>query len=121
MPGLNFLQKLHRICQICDNQEQKVEDEFHFIFECKMYDNERFLWLQNLTTPTNFLTNSPEKKLDLVLNDPRNVKLTAQFLINIFDIRSKIVNSLPSTNDATSTSNLFHLLPHDQCPACNKL
>jgi hypothetical protein len=114
-----------RLCQVCDNNEQKVEDEYHFIFECQKYEHERFLWLNNLQIPTNFLIETSEKKLDFALNDPNNVKLTAQFIINIFDSRSKIVNNLPSTNNllstnnVTSTNNLFHLLPHDQCPACS--
>ena len=60
--------------------------------------------------PTNFETETPEIFFDLVLNEPKNVKLTAQFLINIFDTRSKIVNNLPSTNNPVS---LFNLSPQD--------
>ena len=65
-----------------------------------------------------FLQESPEIKYNLVLNEHNNVKHNAQFLINIFDSRSKIVTKLPSIDYATSTNNLFHLLPQDQCPAC---
>jgi hypothetical protein len=104
-----------RLCQTCTNAEQRIEDEYHFIFECKAYEHERFLWIHKMELPTNFETETPEKKFDLVLNEPKNVKLTAQFLINIFDTRSKIVNNLPSTNNPVS---LFHLSPQDQCPAC---
>ena len=103
-----------RLCQVCN--EQKVEDEFYFIFECNKYDQERSSWLNKLKTPDNFSTETQEKKLDLVLNDHSNVKLTAQFIINIFDIRSKIVNNLPGLN-----SRIFHLSPQDQCPACAHL
>ena len=45
-----------RLCQVCENREEKVEDEFHFIFECKKYDQERSLWLNNIKTPANFAT-----------------------------------------------------------------
>ena len=105
-----------RLCQVCN--EQKVEDEFHFLFECKIYEQERFLWLNKLRLAANFQQKTQEEKLDLVLNEHTNVKLTAQYIIDIFDSRSKIVNKLPSTNNATSTITLFHLLPQDQCPAC---
>ena len=116
-----------RLCQVCENDEHKTEDEYHFIFECRKYHYERLVWLQKIVVPANFLTLPPEYKLDLVLNDPNNVKLTAQYIINIYDIRSKVINKLPSTtnlystNNATSTNTLFHLQPHDQCPACNSL
>ena len=103
-----------RLCQVCN--EQKVEDEFHFLFECKIFEQERFLWLNKLRLAVNFHQKTQEEKLDLVLNEHTNVKLTAQYIIDIFDSRSKIVNKLPSTNNATSI--LFHLLPQDQCPAC---
>ena len=66
-----------------------------------------------LTTPENLLELPEEEKVGIVLNHPSNVKLTAQFLINIFDIRSKIMSRLPSE------LKVLHLLPHDQCPACN--
>ena len=61
--------------------------------------------------PPNFNELPEVEKLRLVLNKPVNVKYTAQFIINIFDIRSKVVNKL-------SVFNPFHLVPHDQCPAC---
>ena len=54
-----------------------------------------------------------EQKLKLVLNDHNNVKLSAQFLINIYDVRSKLVTSHRDQNIV-----MYHLLPHDQCPAC---
>ena len=79
---------------------------------------ERVLWLSKLKVAANFLQESPEIRFNLVMNEHNNVKHTAQFLINIFDSRSKIVTKLPSIDYATSTNNLFHLLPQDQCPAC---
>ena len=105
-----------RFCQVCN--EQKLEDELHFLSECKIYEQERLLWLNKLRFAANFQQKTQEEKLDLVLNEHTNVKLTAQYIIDIFDSRSKIVNKLPSTNNATSTITLFHLLPQDQCPAC---
>ena len=61
----------------------------------------------------NGFQNLPDvEKLNLVLNQHSNVKHTAQFIIVSFDIRSKAVNKLPMYNP-------FHLVPHDQCPACH--
>ena len=104
-----------RLCQICTNDGQRIEDEYHFIFDCKAYEHERFLWKHKMELPANFETETQEKKFDLVLNEPKNVKLTAQYLISIFDTRSKIVSNLPST---ANPINLVHLSPQDQCPAC---
>ena len=51
-----------RLCQICTNAEQRIEDEieYHFIFECKAYDHERFLWLHKMELPKMFETETPE-------------------------------------------------------------
>ena len=54
--------------------------------------------------------------MNIVFNDHNNVKLSAQYLINIYDKRSKIV-TIKTTNDDQNIV-LYHLLPHDQCPAC---
>ena len=103
-------------CLVCPNQNQEVENEVHFLFNCQTYQAERLAWTQKLTVPDNFLTLPEAEKLDFVLNTHSNVKPTAQYIINIFDKRSKIVNNLPSAmNDNTV---LYHLEPHDQCPAC---
>ena len=102
-----------RICLVCENLEKNVENEFHFLYKCSKYQFERLTWLEKLTTPENFLELPEEEKVGIVLNHPSNVKLTAQYIINIFDIRSKIMSRLPSE------PKVLHLLPHDQCPACN--
>ena len=105
-----------RTCLVCPNQNQEVENEVHFLFNCQTYQAERLAWTQKLTVPDNFLTLPEAEKLDFVLNTHSNVKPTAQYIKNIFDKRSKIVNNLPSAmNDNTV---LYHLEPHDQCPAC---
>jgi hypothetical protein len=113
------LEEAARICQVCENQDQKIENEIHFVFECDKYQTERNIWLEKLAIPENFLVLPQAEKLHLVLNHPSNVKPTAQYIIDIFDIRSKIINNQPSINNQQSTNYIFHLLPHDQCPACN--
>ena len=103
-----------RTCLVCNNQE--IENEAHFLFNCQTYQAERLAWTQKLTVPDNFLNLPVIEKLDLVLNTHSNVKPTAQYIINIFDKRSKIVNNLPNTMHDNPV--LYHLEPHDQCPAC---
>ena len=85
-----------RVCLVCtsdDNLEnvvnQEVEDEFHYIFSCNRYDAIRTLWLSKLSLPENFSNFEKSEKLKFVLNEPDNVKLTAQFIIDAYQIRSK--------------------------------
>ena len=104
-----------RICQVCENLDQKIEDEYHFTFECCKYQPERLKWFQKLEIPDNFQTLTKAEKLGIILNHPSNVKLTSQYLINIFDIRSKTIKELQGA------SKIFHLYPHDICPACNPI
>ena len=103
---------MDRLCQVCENPGANIENENHFLFQCPEYQTERENWLNKMVIPTNFIDLSEDEKLQLVLNNPENVKLTAQFVISSFDIRSKVLNKLPVFNP-------FHLVPHDQCPACH--
>ena len=104
MPALGCHQNLDCAKYV---MKKKIEDEFHFIFECKQYEHERFLWLNKLKKPVNFLQQTVDKKLEIILNEANNVKVTAQYIIYIFGSRSKVVNNLP----VTSPNTLFHLLP----------
>ena len=80
-----------RVCQIgCE--EDSVENEYHWIFKCTVYNNIRFAWLSELKTPNNFLNLGAAEKLNVVLNWPDNVKCTAQYLIDICNVRSKIIH-----------------------------
>ena len=104
-----------RICQVCENLDQKIEDEFHFVFECCKYQPERLKWFEKLNIPDDFQTLTKPEKLGIILNHPDNVKLTSQYLINIFDVRSKIIQELQGA------SKILHLYPPDTCPACNPI
>ena len=94
---------------------ENIENENHFLFECNRYQSERLSWLAKISKPENFLVLPQAEKFSVVLNHPSNVKHTAQYIINIFDIRSKIINA----SNIVNVPRLVHLLPHDQCPACN--
>ena len=94
-----------RICQVCENLDQKVENEFHFTFECSKYQPERLKWFEKLEIPENFQKFTETEKLGIALNHPANVRLASQYLINIFNIRSKTVKELQGA------SKIFHLYP----------
>ena len=69
------------------------ESEYHVLFICGKYDNLRQVWLSKLNKPPDFSTLPHHDKFKVVLNDPKNVKYTAQFLIDMLDLR-RLLNNL---------------------------
>ena len=55
-----------------------------------MYKNLREAWLSKLTKPENFSHLPPQDKLKLVLNKPENVRLTAQYIVSVMDLRRQL-------------------------------
>ena len=88
------------------------ESELHFLLQCEAYENERAAWLSSPTMPGDFITLPPDEKLKKVLNDDKNVKKTAQYIIDIYDKRSKVVSILPSTNQE-------RILVRAECVRCS--
>jgi hypothetical protein len=85
------------VCKAFNNPSQNprldhIETEVHYLFSCSAYRNERDDWLRKMNLPPNFDQMTVEIKLRVVLNDPSNVKPTAQFIVKAYDIRSKILN-----------------------------
>ena len=68
-----------------------VENEKHYLFFCLGYCDLRFKWLNSLCQPDNFNFISTDEKLKIVLNQHENVKLTAQFILDAWDRRSKLL------------------------------
>ena len=87
-----------RICLVCRDTnvsvslEPCVENEFHFIYVCSKYSNLRNSWLENLVKPENFENLDQGSRLGIALNMHENIKATAQFIINAYDMRSKVIN-----------------------------
>ena len=86
-----------RTCLVCvqgnhEGHQDQVENEHHFIFICRTYANLRREWLEKITVPDNFDNLEQCEQLSIVLNHPDNVKLTSQFVISAFDMRSKVIN-----------------------------
>jgi len=80
-----------RICLACDT-ENEVENESHFMFQCGAYKDERDSWLSKMTLPENFIDQPDADKFKVVLNNPTNVKHTANFIIAAFHLRGKIIH-----------------------------
>ena len=85
-----ILPENERLCY-CQNGEH--ECEYHVLFICVKYSNLRQLWLQKLTKPDNFTNLPRNERFDIVLNQPNNVKYTAQYIIDLMDLR-RLLNDL---------------------------
>ena len=79
-----------RFCQVgCEGLF--VEDEYHILFICSRYNQLRLPWFNKIKIPENFQNMQQIEKLKLDLNSPENVKITGQFLVDISNVRSKIL------------------------------
>ena len=85
-----ILPEAQRLCY-CQNGDP--ESECHVIFICEKYNNLRQVWMNKLLKPENIDAMSNPDKLKITLNEPCNVKYTAQFLIDILDLR-RLLNNL---------------------------
>ena len=80
-----------RLCPSC-NDAESIESEEHFIFKCVKYSEIRQIWIDKLLKNEDFVNLDPSEKFKVIFDQPENIKLTAQFIINIFDLRSKIIS-----------------------------
>ena len=89
IPRLSEEDRICLICSLNENSSQLIESESHFLFHCIGYHEERELWYSKMSLPQNFPLASDETKLKLVLNHPKNIKYTADFIAVALDIRNK--------------------------------
>ena len=82
-----------RFCVTCPNPNNEIECETHYLFSCTAYDGLRESWLTNLEKPDNFNSLDIQQKLKIVMNRAANVKPTANYILNAFEIRSKILSA----------------------------
>ena len=89
------LTESERICLVCRSSQNSstdpVESEIHYLFDCNAYNTERDTWYSKMTLPENFQLLGAENKLKIVLNEHCNVKHTAQFILDAYNIRSKVL------------------------------
>ena len=68
-----------------------VESECHFLLSCTGYDRLRHAWLDKLNLPQSFYSLEDTEKIHTLLNDVSYVKHTAQFIVDAFNLRSKLI------------------------------
>ena len=88
-------QRIPEVDRICIVTEEcmamaKVENEFHFVLYCSGYRDIRQQWLNSLTLPDNFDTLTDTGKMAVLIN-LSNVKSTAQFTVEAFKQRSRLL------------------------------
>ena len=93
-----------RYCASCRN---KIEDEYHMLFECKLYDE-----LRNTLVPRHFRTRPSMFKLIEFINSASNKQIRglAKFVYNAFKIRSNLVWPMGNNSICAYTFELFMLL-----------
>ena len=74
--------------------KNEIESEIHLLFHCNRYNYIRSKWFKKLTLPPDYILLNKYERLKTVLNDAKNVKCTAQFIIEAMGIRSKALLSL---------------------------
>ena len=79
-----------RLCTLCD--DTKVEDEFHFMMQCNKYENERNIFIENIS---NYCINFRELNLQnkflwLLSNEDKQIcKDLGHLIKRCFDIRKE--------------------------------
>ena len=85
------LDENQRLCQAC-NDGISIENEYHIYFQCTVYNVMRRSWIGTLIVPEHFFELQAVEKFKLIYNKPENVKVTAQYILDEFNKRSKTVN-----------------------------
>ena len=68
-----------------------METESHFLLQCSGYNDLRQSWLEKLELPDNFSERAEADQISILVNTPEYVKPTAQFIIDAFELRSKLL------------------------------
>ena len=81
-----------RVCSVTEEcaAELRVETESHFLFYCGGYRQLRQQWLDSVNVPENFDQLADNGKIK-VLTNLDNVKATAQFIVEAFNHRNKLL------------------------------
>ena len=91
------LEIYERLCPVCTESKiqqglvPEIENEVHFLFFCEQYDKLRADWFSTLNKPENFCILDEATKLNIVLNQQENCKPSAQFIVDAYGFRSKLL------------------------------
>ena len=78
-----------RLCKFCDVIPASVETEYHFLFECSKYNNERAVLFNHVfKLYPNFLTLEMSEKWEIVMNCKQILPKTGQFIVNAMEVRN---------------------------------
>jgi hypothetical protein len=81
-----------RHCKFCNANPPCIETEYHFLFECSRYENERMhLYNHVLQYCPNFLNSEISVKWDIILNDKRILTKTGHYINEAMEVRNQIV------------------------------
>ena len=81
-----------RVCEVTREctADMRVENEYHYLFYCGAYAAIRQQWLESATLGDDFHQLSDIEKMKVVTN-LANVKLTAQYIVDAFSHRLRIL------------------------------
>ena len=68
--------------------------EIQLLFNCNRYNYIQSKWFEKLTLARDYILLNKYERLKIVLNDAKNVKCMAQFIIEAMGIRSKALLTL---------------------------
>lgn len=89
--GRNRLERNERLCLMCENSDNEVEDEYHFIFICNRYRDIRKKYI-----PCRYYIRPSMWKLLELLNskDSNMLNNLACFISKALEIRDTILNNI---------------------------
>ena len=87
-----------RVCEVCS--DNIVEDEFHLMFECTAYKEERKYWLDQMDPAESFDRCKIGESFTCVFNKPYYL---AKFLKTVMDKRAKLIKTIATSPNLTKT------------------
>ena len=81
-----------RVCSVTEEcgAGLHVESESHFLLYCVGYRQIRQQWLSNVNVPNNFNQLTDAERIKVLINID-NVKSTAQFIVEAFNLRNRLL------------------------------
>lgn len=87
-----YIQRSERICKKCNSSN--VEDEFHFLLQCSIYNEERRKFLKHISCFNKYfcnLTDTEKCQWLFIQENIQIIEIFASFVDKCFDIRKKYV------------------------------
>ena len=69
--------------RLCYCNDGNIENEYHVMFVCSKYHQLRQAWLSKISCPDLLSLLTPSDKFKWTLNEPNNVRFTAQYLVAV--------------------------------------